>query len=577
MSLHYMTERMVVQVLFVLAISMLVLTGAQCAPQAISPPPTPLVLTPQAARSPVTKLATGMTKRWLFIWRDMNDPKEVDRVIARLPRAKQDGYNGVAFSYNVAPARAAALRQAAQQNGMDLIAIVMGNSHDRNYVEGVLAQDELFVAHGGTATHQPDNPTRVLNGDFEDVDGNKFRGWTLQDDAGVTTFADHEIVHGGKTSLRMESVGKNQFNHCRLAQPLKLQPHRQYRISFWLKTENLAPADAEVKVLTPDTTHAINFQTFHSNRTQDWTHYDLVFNSLEHTDGLLYMGSWSGRDGKMWWDDLKVEEIGLVNVLRRPGCPVTVRGENGTTYEEGRDYERIVDPQLHPYIAYHEPPVIKLTPNSRIADGQRLRVSYYHPIIVYEDRLTSCISEPKIFEEWRQEVQQANQLLHPAAFFMSHDEMRVMNQCALCQSKHMTPGELLAWNVRQAAQIIRDIRPDAEIWVWSDMFDPMHNAVDHYYAVNGPLTGSWKGLDPGIGIVNWHGGLMGKNAPFFAELGLKQILSGYYDSDEDGSAITKWIGATNGVPGIVGAMYTTWEDKYDAMDTWAKRAWGGGQ
>jgi hypothetical protein len=119
----------------------------------------------------------------------------------------------------------------------------------------------------------------------------------------------------------------------------------------------------------------------------------------------------------------------------------------------------------------------------------------------------------------RAEVEQANRLLHPAAFFMSHDELRVINQCALCQSKHMTPGELLAWNVHQAAQIIRDIRPDAEIWVWSDMFDPMHNAVDHYYAVNGSLRGSWEGLDPDVGIVNWDAAAEGRNARFFAERG----------------------------------------------------------
>jgi len=288
------------------------------------------------------------------------------------------------------------------------------------------------------------------------------------------------------------------------------------------------------------------------------------------------MGSWWGKDGKLWWDDLTVEEIGLVNVLRRPGCPVTVAAEDGTVYEEGRDYERIVDPQLHPWRAYHEQPPIRLTADSRIQEGDRLRVSYYHPIIVYEDRLTGCVSEPRIFEDWRAEVEQADELLHPAAFFMSHDEMRVMNQCALCQSKGMTPGELLAWNVRQAAQIIRDVRHDAEIWVWSDMFDPMHNAVDHYYAVNGSLAGSWKGLDPDVGIVNWHGGLKGKNCPFFADLGLRQILSGYYDGDEDGSAIAEWIDATKGVKGIVGAMYTTWEDKYGAMDAWAERAWGGG-
>jgi len=270
-----------------------------------------------------------------------------------------------------------------------------------------------------------------------------------------------------------------------------------------------------------------------------------------------------------------MEEIGLVNVLRRPGCPVTIRGEDGTAYEEERDFKRVVDPVLNPWHAWHEAPLIKLTASTRIKDGARLRVSYYHPIIVYEDRVTSCLSEPRIFEDWRQEVKQADQLFHPAAYLMSHDELRVMNQCALCQSKHMTPGELLAWNVKQAAQIIRDLRPDAEIWVWNDMFDPLHNAVEHFYAVNGPLTGSWKGLDPGIGIVNWHGGLKGKNCKFFADLGLKQILSGYYDSDEDGAAIAEWKHNTEGVPGIVGAMYTTWEDKYEAMDAWARKAWDG--
>ena len=526
-------------------------------------------------KSAVPKLPpSGMQKRWLFVWRDMSDPKEVDRMIARFPRAHVDGYNGVAFSSNIPQAKAAELRQAAQKNGLGLVAIVMGGIHDRNYVEGVLSKDALFVANGGRAVHQPDNP-RVVNGDFEDVRDNHFNGWRFQDDEGVTTFADHEVVHGGKTSLRMESVGKNADRHCRISQALTLQPHRQYRISFWLKSKDLTPADPEVKILTPDTTGSVSFQTFHTERTQDWTHYDLVFNSLDASDALLYLGSWYGKDGTFWWDDFRIEEIGLVNVLRRPGCPVTVRGEkNGTVYEEGRDYERIVDPLLHPWIAYHEPPVVKLTASTRIAENERLRVSYYHPIIVYEDRITGCISEPKVFEDWRDEVKRVNDLLHPAAFLMSHDEMRVMNQCALCRSKNMTPGELLAWNVHKAAAIIRTIRPDAGIWVWNDMFDPMHNAVDHFYAVNGTLKGSWKGLDKDVGIVNWHGGLMGKNSKFFADLGLRQILSGYYDGDEDGSAIAKWVDNTRTVPGVVGAMYTTWEDKYDAMDAWAKKAWG---
>ncbi len=518
--------------------------------------------------------AASLQKRWLFVWRNMDDAKEVDRMIARFPGAAAAGYNGVVFSYNIPASKAAELTNAAKQNHLDLIAIVMGGPKDRNYSEGVLAQDELFVVHDGRASHQAENPIRVLNSDFEEANGNHFKGWSFQDDEGVTTFADHDVVHGGKTSLRMQDIGKNEANHCRISQPVKLQPHRQYLISFWVKTENLSPADAEVKVLTSDAKYSISFQTFHVAKTQDWKRYDLAFNSLEYNEGRLYAGTWNGKSGKLWWDDLKIEEIGLVNVLRRPGCPVTVRAEDGMVYEEGRDFETIKDPVLNPWNAYHEPPTIKLPVDTRIANGAKLRVSYYHPIVVYEDRVTGCLSEPKIFDDWRDEVKRANELFHPAGFFMSHDELRVMNQCALCQSKKMTPGELLAWNVKKAAQIIRDVRPEAEIWVWSDMFDPMHNAVDHFYAVNGSLAGSWKGLDKDVGIVNWHGGLKGKNCKFFADMGLKQILSGYYDNDESGADIAVWLQNTKDIPGIVGAMYTTWEDKYEAMGAWAKKAWG---
>jgi hypothetical protein len=519
------------------------------------------------------RLAPRQQKRWLFVWRDMSDPNEVERLIARFPQAMASGYNGVVFSYNVAPAKAAELKQAAKANGLDLIAIVMGGPRNRNDVEGVPVKDAVFVVHGDRAALEPDTTARLRNGDFEDATGNHFKGWAWQDDEGVTTFADHDVVHGGKTSLRMENIGRNESQHCRIAQPVDLQPYRQYRISFWAKTEQLTPADAEVKVLSTNTQYAISFQSFHVEGTQDWKHYDLVFNSLEHSKGVLYLGCWSGKSGKLWWDDLRIEEIGLVNVLRRPGCPVTVRGEDGAEYEEGRDYARVTDPLLNPWQAFHEPPLIKLTPSSRIRDGARLRVSYYHPLIVYQG-VNSCLSEPKVFADWEAEVRQADESFHPAAYLMSHDEIRVMNQCALCRSKNLTPGELLAWNVRQAAGIIRKVRPDAEIWVWSDMFDPMHNAVDHYYAVNGSLAGSWKGLDKDVGIVNWDGGLKGKNCRFFADLGLRQILSGYYDSDEDGSGIAEWLANTRDVPGIVGAMYTTWEDKYGAMQAWAKQAWG---
>lgn len=526
-------------------------------------------------RQAEAKMEDRLSHRWLFVWREMSDPAEIDRMIARFPRAQAAGYNGVVFNHEIAPEKAAELKAAAGRHGLKLIVTVMGGARDRNDVEGVLSKDALFVARGGVATFQPDSPTKVVNGDFEQAAGDKLAGWSLQDNPGVTTFADHEVVHSGKTSLRMQDFAKNDGQHCRVSQAIALQPYRQYHISIWVRTEDLRSASPEVKVLTPDAEQGISFQTFRVEGTQGWRKYDLVFNSLNHSSAQLYVGTWGGDRGKFWLDDLSVEEIGLVNVLRRFGTPVTVKGEDGTVYEEGEDYARVVDPNLHPWQAYHEMPAIKLTADSRIAEGERLRVSYYHPVIVYDGRLTVCLSEPSVLEGWRQEVVRVNDLLHPDGFMMSHDELRVMNQCALCQSRKLTPGRILADNVRRSAKIIRDLRPDAEIWVWNDMFDPVHNALPSgYYLVDGPLTGSWKGLDKDVGIMNWNGGLEGKNCQFFADLGLKQMLSGYYDGDEDGAAIAKWLANTQEVKGIVGAMYTTWGDNYEAMEVWAEKAWG---
>jgi hypothetical protein len=103
---------------------------------------------------------------------------------------------------------------------------------------------------------------------------------------------------------------------------------------------------------------------------QDWKRYDLCINSLDDADGLVYIDTWGGTGGKLWWDDLVIEEMGLVNVLRCPGCPVTVRGENGTAYEEGRDYDRIMDPLLHPWISFHKLPEVKIPSGSRITENK---------------------------------------------------------------------------------------------------------------------------------------------------------------------------------------------------------------
>ena len=48
----------------------------------------------------------------------------------------------------------------------------------------------------------------------------------------------------------------------------------------------------------------------------------------------LYLGIWGGRRGKIWWDDVRLEPGGLVNVVRRDGAPLLATSDAYRRYLE---------------------------------------------------------------------------------------------------------------------------------------------------------------------------------------------------------------------------------------------------
>jgi hypothetical protein len=286
---------------------------------------------------------------------------------------------------------------------------------------------------------------------------------------------------------------------------------------------------------------------------------------------LLYAGQWGGRSGTLWLDDLVLEELGLVNVLRRPGCPLTIRSADGRiVYEEGKDYEPVRDDQLgqRPYAGEydfaHPAARLRLAGGSRIRDGDRLRVSWYHPILVHGNQVCCCLAEPKVYEVLRDQARRVHKLLGPKTYFLGHDEIRVAGWCQTCRQSGHTPGPLLAENVRRCVAIVKEVNPEARVIVWSDMFDPNHNAVDHYYLVNGSWEGSWQGLPKDVIIANWNGGKAAVSLKWFADRGHEQIVAGFYDSGPEN--FRSWDQAARGVPGVRGFMYTTWANRYDQLE-----------
>ncbi|MHB0997638.1 MAG: carbohydrate binding domain-containing protein [Armatimonadota bacterium] len=521
----------------------------------------------------------------------------VENVQKIMQQAKKSGYNSILLN-DVKFSRlgemdqryflnAEKIKKTAKELGLDIIPAVspVGYSegilaHDPNLTEGIPVKDALFEVKSGQADLVPDPKANLVNGDFEQADGDKFINWSYQDNIGKSTFSDKDVHHSGKQSIRMENIGTvdPQNGLSRIWQSVQVQPNKQYHLSVWIKTENFESTGG-LNILTLGSDgHTLSFPALSVNNTQDWTQYHVVFNSLGSKQVAVYFGVWGGKDGKIWWDDAQLEEVGLLNLVRRDGCPFVVKSEDGKIYEEGRDFKRVVDEQMgnNPwpgsYDIYHKPPIIHLTPDSQIKDGQKLLVSFFHSVSIYGYQVTCCLTHPKVYTVMEDEIRRINDLFHPKGFMMSYDEIRVANWCDLCQARKATPGKLLADNTKRCIQIINKINPKAQLYIWSDMYDPNHNAVDNYYLVNGTWAGSWEGLTPKVTILNWNSTDKRKQSmAFFAKRGHSQILAGYYDGPPD--SIRSWLDDGKGIKGIDGVMYTTWIGRYDDIDAFAKSAW----
>ena len=426
--------------------------------------------------------------------------------------------------------------------------------HDVNLIEAQPVKGLPMTVRGGVAVVDDPVAPGFPAGGFSEP-----KKWSWKDENMIAENGTLRVTDGG---------GKN----ARIALKLKLEPWRQYHVSVRVKTADFH-GQPEIKVLAEKAEGAsLNWNYLGVKPTQDWTVHHAVFNSQQFTDVSLYFGVWGAGKGTLQWSEPKIEEVAFVNLARRPGAPLAVTTADGKALVEGRDFEALSDPLLGAkpwhgeYDTFHEPPQLKV----KLPEGTKLLASYYHGATVYDHQAMICVSEPKTYALLREQAERMHKAWGAKAYMMSHDECRVMNWCAACAARQLTPGQLLADNVKRCAAILREVNPGGRIYTWNDMFDPSHNAVKGpYYLVNGPLTGAWEGLDRGVAIMQWNFDKRAESLKWFADRGEPQVIAGYYDSDP--AKIAEWLAAAKAVPGsVTGVMYTTWEHKYGDLEKFSQ-------
>jgi len=540
--------------------------------------------------------------RWVYASGRLQSDQDVEKMRALIRTAAEHGLNGIVLSgmdrislgspeYLV---RLTKVKEFADANHLEVVPAGFNTGyggavldHDKNLAEGLPVKDALFVAKNGTAEFVADSPAKPVNTGFEEFQGNRFTGFTLQDEPGRKTFVDTGVSHSGKASLRIENFGETKTEKpadtgaappdiaglknpatagmARVAQEIHVTPNRCYRVSAWVKTEDVEPASLfSIKSFTPDGRDLSPFEPPAPSPTSGWRKVTTAFNSWYADRIELTFGVFEGVKGKVWVDDVEVEEVGLMNVIRREGAPLTVRDEKtGAFYKEGRDFAAISDPHLD-FLWTHPMPSIHLLPGGRIHEGARLRVSYSHGTTIYNDQTPICPSDPKVRAIWKEQLPLIEKYLAPKRYFLNVDEVRAFNRDESCKHRKMASAAILGDTTQWLYDQVRAINPKAQVLVWSDMFDPNHNSVKQYYFVDGSLEDTWKYLPKDMGIMCWYFDKRRQSLDFFSSRGFKTFAAAYYDAD-DLKDPEGWLAAMDTTPGATGIMYTTWGEKYKLL------------
>lgn len=530
-----------------------------------------------------------MRDRWFYVSNNLPDDEETNEVVKLIERAGKVNLNGMLWStpWDSADewsaeriARFERVKQAADAAGVEIIPILWSigygtmTGRDPNLAEGLLIRDLPLVARDGRASFAPSADASFIC-DMEAWQGDKLadlRGG-FQDRPGTSSFCDKEVFHGGAASLRFEKMETDPHGHGRVMWELALKPNRLYRASVWIKVSDLIGRPL-VQAYSMSG-NQLSAQSLHAKADAngkiafDWRKAEVVFRTPEDGKVRVYAGVWDGKSGEVWIDDLAVEPVGLVNPLQRPGTPITVTSADGATqYERGKDWD-LPKFQLAPWKTDAPSQSLVIPEGSRISDGESLRVSYYYPALVGAPQIGTCMSEPKVYEYFEKSAAAVAKLLNPQKWFLSMDEIRCANTCEACHARNMSLAEILADCITKQRAIIKKVRPDAEIYIWSDMLDPNHNAHGDYYVCEGDYSGVWDLIPKDLVISCWWYEMREKSMEFFSSRGFKTQGAAYYDTDDlDGCA--DWLELCKRTPGCLGIMYTTWQRKYDLLEGFGK-------
>lgn len=158
----------------------------------------------------------------------------------------------------------------------------------------------------------------IENGGFENPIGkpeDTYFGWKISTEEKLSVQLDPAQKHDGRRSLRVRFNGYSAPQMGNILQIVAINPKTNYRLSFWLKTEDLKSAGPPVLQIlnSKDSRLIVDSKPFPTG-TSDWQEIKIDFTTPDDADGIFvrtgrsYCGDACPIVGGFWYDDFKLEK-----------------------------------------------------------------------------------------------------------------------------------------------------------------------------------------------------------------------------------------------------------------------------
>jgi putative membrane-bound dehydrogenase-like protein len=227
----------------------------------------------------------------------LEDPDAQVRKSALLALAEMpatDAAGGAVYAFLASP------RNANDRVLADAAAIA-ACKHDSSFLKAAFAAGGAKQGGEAPAPAPRKQVVNLLpNPSFEEGEGSSPRGWRPRNYGGTSTAT---WVEGGRTGQRALKLESQAGSDTSWYADVTLEPHTDYRLSAWVKTENVRGAMGALLNV-----HGTEYRTNPVRGTSDWRKVEVTFNTGTATRFSIncLFGGWGRSTGAAWYDDIEL-------------------------------------------------------------------------------------------------------------------------------------------------------------------------------------------------------------------------------------------------------------------------------